>query len=477
MSDLETEATPIEMPPAAIQAEEAFLGSLLINPDLVKTLVVNPSDFYITRNRWIYEAIRAIANEGGQADILTVNTKLEEHNMLASVGGPAYLMGMINNTPTAMHAEQYAELIKDKSQRRRLINLAGSLAKSAYDPNSQLDQVISSIATELANTARPKGGAQHASVFASRHYDRIDQLSSGDRVVQRIPTGFIDFDRCLNGGLRIPEMLLLAGKPGLGKTKFIFQLAFQMGQCFPGAVYEMETDEDQIMDREISRRTRIHDTRLETGKLEDAEWPLYTQAIETLSNPDLTKVYLDFGSNWTTAALRADLARLKAEYDISWYMVDYLKFLRDRYGKDETERLNHISGQLKQINRELNLASVVIHSMNKKGIESDKPDLTDQSGGADISFDTDKSVFMMPHVPKDGEQANDKYRTFFFRKSRSRLSDVMFTLEADKEFPAFRNVATASQTETEPRQPVAKEKPEKRRSDPGEHWSDRDLNF
>jgi replicative DNA helicase len=240
------------------------------------------------------------------------------------------------------------------------------------------------------------------------------------------------------------------GKPGLGKTKFILQLGFNMGQSMPGAIYEMETDEDQIMDREFSRRTKISDRHFETGQLEDGEWPIYTQAFEELADPEKTQVYLDFGSGWTTNGLRADLARLKAEHNIKWYMVDYMKFLRDPYGKDETERLNHISSQLKQINRELELASVIIHSMNKKGIESQSPSLTDQSGGADIAFDTDKSLFMMPHIPSNGETPRENYRTFVFQKSRSRLENTIFDLQAVKEFPAFLDVAREEQAKQEP---------------------------
>jgi replicative DNA helicase len=459
MSDLETEATPIEMPPAAIKAEEAFLGSLLINPELVREIPVNPKDFYIMRNRWIYEAILSIHSEGGQADILTVNARLEEHKMLEKVGGPARLMGLIANTPSSMHAETYAEEVRKTAQRRRLLDIASGLARSAYDPTADIDAVVSQTATALANSARPKGGAQPAGFFAERHNVRLVELQSGERSIQRIPTGFLDFDKCLNGGLRIPEMLLLMGKPGLGKTKFILQLAFQMGRCFPGAVYEMEMDEDQTMDREISRRSRIPDTTLESGQLTQEDWDAYNRAIGALRDENQTMVYLDFGGRWTTSTLRSDLARLKTDYGITWYMVDYLKFLGDRYGKDETERLNHISGQLKQINRELGLASVVIHSMNKKGIESDKPDLTDQSGGADISFDTDKALFMMPHVPAEGQPARKEYRSFIFRKSRSRVNGSMFDLEALDEYPAFRDIATPGQQATEPRQPAPKVKP------------------
>lgn len=450
--DLE-EPTAMLMPPASIQAEEALLGSIFIDPDVLVTMAVSaldPGDFYIVRNRWVYEAMREAGRGGGAVDFMTVTDALERSGKLVEAGGQAYLMQLIGKTPTSMHAERYAEIVKDRAQRRQMLKIANQLAQDVYDLTTETDTTASRAATGLANSARPSGGAQHISVYASNHYDRIGELANGTRQVKRIPTGFLDFDKCLGGGLRIPEMLLLMGNPGLGKTKFMMQLAFQMGMHEPGAVYEMETDEDQIMDREVSRRSGISDTKLESGKLDDGDWPSYTYAIEQLGNPDC-QVFLDFGSGWTTQTLRADLSRLKAEYGIKWYMVDYMKFLRDNYGKDETERLNFLSKQLKQINRELDLASVVIHSMNKEGMASQLPGLTNMSGGADISFDTDKALFMTQHIPTGKEPQIANYRTFVHLKSRSRLNDTMFHLEALADIPLFRDVATKQQNQSEPR--------------------------
>lgn len=445
-----SELSPIT-PPASVQAEEALLGSLLINPELLKTINVSPNDFYVLRNRWIFEAMLEIGKTA-QVDYMTICNTLESSGKLKEIRGSAYLLDLVNRTPTSMHAESYAAIIRDRAQRRRILEITANLTKAAYDLDEDVEETVSTAVTSLANSTQPKTGAQHVAHYASRHYDRMGELASGSRQVQRIPTGFIDFDRCLDGGLRIPEMLLLLGKPGLGKTKFILQLGFQMGQTFPGAIYEMETDEDQIMDREFSRRTKIPDTHFETGRLEEADWLSYTSEFEKMADQNQTKVYLDFGCNWTTTSLRADLARLKAEYGIAWYMVDYMKFLRDSYGKDEIERLNHISGRLKQINRELNLASVVIHSMNKEGIKSQNPDLSNMSQGADIAFDTDKALFMTAHIPRAGEAAMPSYRTFTFQKSRSRLNHPLFHLQAVKEFPAFLDVAPDYQVQQEQKQ-------------------------
>lgn len=437
------EPIPVTMPPANIEAEEACLGAFLINSGLDNVAIPDPADFYVQRNRWICEAIINIKRAGRQVDFMTVSEELESIGKLNQVGGAAYLARLIDVTPTSIHAESYADIIRDRAQRRRMLEIASNLAKSAYNLDCVPDQTIGRIATDLANSARPKGGAQHASIFASRHYDRISQLAAGERKIQRIPTGFLDFDKCLGGGLRIPEMLLLLGRPGLGKTKFILQLGFNMGRHCPGAIYEMETDEDQIMDREFSRRTKIVDNHFENGSLTGEEWPVYIREVESMADAEKTQVYLDFNCGWTTTTLRADLARLKAERGIRWYMVDYMKFLRDSYGKDEIERLNNISGRLKQINRELDLASVVIHSMNKEGLKTQRPDLANMSQGADIAFDTDKVLFMLPHVPQAGEAERENYRTFVFQKSRSRLNQLLFTLQAQREYPGFVDVVSA----------------------------------
>jgi replicative DNA helicase len=471
-------AEPLSLttPPASVQAEEALLGSFLINPDLLKTITVSPKDFYIVRNRWIAEALLETAQSGNQVDYMTVTETLQRQGKLQEAGGAAYLTGLVTNTPTSLHAETYAEIVLNRAQRRRMLEIASSLAKSAYDLNADVDIAVSQSASDLANSARPKGGAQHVSYYSSRHYDRIYELSTGKRNIQRIPTGFIDFDKCLGGGLRIPEMLMLLGKPGLGKTKFILQLAFQMGQQEPGAVYEMETDEDQIMDREVSRRTEIPDGNLEIGQLSDDEWTIYTHAIEELANPEKTKVYMDFGSRWTTNTLRADLARLKAEYGITWYMVDYAKFLLDAPGLEELDRVSIICGRLKQINRELNLASVVIHSMTKEGQKNQVPDLTNMTGNSSVGFDTDKALFMTPYICKDGEAPKPNYRTFVFGKSRSRIYGPMFHLQAVNEFPAFLNVATDDQVQQEQQQFKSKPKPRTQKQKPPEpDYSEFDL--
>jgi hypothetical protein len=239
-------------------------------------------------------------------------------------------------------------------------------------------------------------------------------------------------------------MMLLLGKPGLGKTKWVHQVAAKLAENgHPGAVFQCETSEEEIMDREISRATRIPSERLEVAELREQEWPLYVNAIERASRIPL---FLHFGAGWNTTTLRAELTRLKAEHKIQFFVFDYLRFLGDTFGKDETERENHISIRLKTICRELDIAGVVIHSMNKSGFMAASPDLEHSSGGAGISFDCDKALFMTEHVPEfDGDPVRPDYRTFVFRKSRRRLKFKVFTMQAMKDYPAFVDITKPEQ--------------------------------
>jgi replicative DNA helicase len=428
------------------QAEEALLGSVLINSDVLSGSDLQPADFHLQRNRWIWEAFRKLEARKEAIDYLTVCGQLEADGHLAEVGGTAYVMGLINETPTSMHAAAYAGIVRELATRRQVLRVANALANAAFDRKRPVDAVINESMVTIPQLARVKTGAQHISVYAKRHAERLEELHKHPAQFAGIPTGYSDYDD-ITGGLRKGELLLLLGKPGLGKTMWLLTAGFQMGGAgYGGAVYEMETSEEASLDRELSRRTNILTERLETGSMTAEDWTAYCAAIEALSDPDLP-VYLSFETAWTTASLRADLTRLKADYGIEWFVVDYLKFLNDSYGSDETERQNFISKQLKRICRDLELAGAVIHSMNKAGLGAAIPDLDNMSQGADIAFDCDKALFMVEHSPRGGQPVNPNGRTFVFKKSRSKIKRPIFHMEKLPDFPAFRPLA-GGETET-----------------------------
>jgi replicative DNA helicase len=422
------------------EAEMALIGSILIDPGTLDKLDVDPTDFYLVSCREIWNSFRILEHTGKEIDYLTVTDHLSASGKLEDIGGASYLTRSIAMVPTSMNAQYYAGIVRELSSRRLVLRAANELANQAIDRQQPIDSTISDFAIRIPQLVRLEGGAQHMSVYAERHHARVEKMSKNPELRASYKTGYLDFDRITGGGLKPGELMLLLGKPGLGKTIWLLQMAVQMGANHtPGAVYEMETAEEAVLDREISRQSKISVAKLETGALKEDDWDAYIRTIEKLSDPELG-VYIDFNPVWTSASIRADLTRLKARYGIKWFAVDYLKFLNDLYGVSETERQNHISMALKRICRELNLAGVVIHSLNKNGLNSQAPNLGDMSQGADIAFDCDKVLFLVEHTPEGTEKVNENMRTFYFGKSRSQINGKIFHMLKQYSYPAFSDI-------------------------------------
>jgi replicative DNA helicase len=446
--------------PHSKQAEEAVLGSVLINSDNVREIDLSADDFYVQRNQWIWETVQEMARSGREIDYVTVMDELDARGKLTEIGGAAYITQLVGFVGSSLNGSEYAEIIRETASRRRLLSIANLLAKNAYDRSVPVDQTISDIAVRLPALCKVKSGARHISEYASRHYDRIDSVHRGEVQTRIIPTGFKDFDETTFGGLREKELMWLIGLPGLGKTKWALQAAFQIGQHGTGAaIYSWETGEEDIMDREISRQARIPQDRLERGDIKDDEWAQYTHIIENLSKSDLP-IYLEFEGGMNATALRADLSRLKAEHNIQVFVIDYLKFFKDRLrGESETDRQNRLSGELKSICRELSLAGIVIDVYNKEGMKAAIPKLDDQAQGADKSYDADKVLFMVNHVPRHGEIKQDNVRTFIWGKSRRKLTRNYFHMVASAEFPEFGELAYGPYDN----EPLSQPKPSRKR--------------
>lgn len=422
-----------------IELEKSFINALLTYPERLPLVDLSPDDIYDGRVRAIFEAVREMKYRNEAINTETVYNHLIGCGDLERAGGYDFLTS-IGVLFSSSYPDDYAPALAELSTRRAAVRAAQEFVRSAIDRSKPINDTINDFGARIPKLVKITGGAQHVGVFASRLYDRIYEETRNPEEAEKrkLKTGFLDFDGA-TGGLRPGELLIIYGKPGLGKTKFVHQMGAQLAKNgYPGAIYQMETSEDEIMEREVSREAKINSDHLEGGSMEEAEYPLFTHAIEVLSSDDYP-LYMDFSSGWNTVTLRADLTRLKAEKGVQWFVLDYLRFLTDKYGKDETERENFISSQLKHICRELELTGIVIHSMNKSGMASDSPELEHGSGGAGISFDCDKALFMVEHIPDSGNPAdrNPNIRTLVFKKSRRKLKFSFFNLWAQKDYPLF----------------------------------------
>lgn len=406
----------------SLDAEKAVLGAVLINPEIFKTIDLRADDFYLDRHKQIWSACQRIVLQGGIIDIVTVSEILGKQHQ-------SDLFGLISTTPSSLHALDYAEIVREKARRRELVQMASDIAKSAYDANSDLDKEIPGYMTRLVSSAKIAAGAEHISNALSELYDEIQARKDDPRDVWGIPTGFYDYD-ILTGGHHKGEMTLLSGKPGLGKSIIAIQMACGMANEKPGAIYEMEMGRTQTVRRSVSVESRVQTRKMRNGNIDAEDWENINKAIEVMEH---LPIYLSDHTGWTTASMRADLARLKAVHNVEWFVVDYLYLLQDRYGKDDHERLAYISKSLKNICKDLDLFGLVIHSMTKAEMESHAPGLAGMRGSGQIAYDADVVIYLIEDEQKD-------YVKLHFAKFREDVPDRYIRLKKDGGFPSFKTV-------------------------------------
>ena len=407
MNDLppveETPAPAPQVVPHSREAEEAVIGAVLINPEAYYDVAqfLRPDDFYIHRHRWVWEAFTRLQERRMPIDFLTVVEELDQIGQLAEVGGPAYLTALINNVPTSLHAEAYGRLVEQTAIRRRMLTAANDIAKLAYQEELGLEAVMDEAEKAIFGVSerRMTRDLQPIQQVLSEYYDRIDAIARRGEETVGVPTGFLDLDKLL-GGLQPSDFLIIAGRPGTGKTAFMLSVAKNAAQLHKKhiAIFSMEMSAEQLVQRLISQETAIDTHHLRTGKLTEEEWSLFAHAVEVLGD---THIYLDDTPGLTPLQLRTKCRRLHMEFGIDLVLVDYLQLMSGGLRiENRVQEVSYISRHMKILARELNVP-VLAAAQLSRAIEqrADKePQLSDlrESG----SLEQDSDIVMFIHRPE-----------------------------------------------------------------------------
>jgi replicative DNA helicase len=388
------------------EAEEAVIGAVLINPDSYYDLIefLRAEDFYLHKHRWIFEAFNHLHEQRSPIDILTVTEELDQMGYLGEIGGPAYLTALISNVPSALNSVAYGRLVEETAIRRRMIDAANQIVKIAFKDGIALDTAIndSEKAVFSVSERRLSQDLQPIQKVLSDYYDRVGDLANRDESTYGVPTNFQDLDVIL-GGLQPSDLLIIAGRPGQGKTSFMLSLARNAARVSNKhiAIFSMEMSNEQLVQRLISQETGINAQRLRLGKLHGDEWGLFAEAVETLSR---TRIFLDDTPSITPTQIRAKCRRLHLEHRLDLVVIDYLQLMVGDYRTDNrVQEVSYISRNLKTLARELNVP-VLAAAQLSRAIEqrADKrPVLSDlrESG----SLEQDADIVMFIHR-KDKEQ-------------------------------------------------------------------------
>ncbi|NIS82663.1 MAG: replicative DNA helicase [Anaerolineales bacterium] len=380
-------------------AEEAVLGAILVNPEVYYDVAhfLTGEDFFLHRNRWIWEAFVSLQEQRLPIDILTASEELERRGQLDDVGGPAYLTVLINSVPSSLHAEAYGHLVEETATRRRLLQAANQVARLAFQSDTPIEDVVNDAEKAIFGVSERRLAHQLLPIkqVISEYYDRIDFLARHRDETLGVPTGFIDLDRLL-GGMQPSDFLIIAGRPGQGKSGFCISVAKNASQIYKKrvALFSLEMSNEQLVQRLVSQETGIDSQRLRLANLDDDEWPLFTQAVSALGD---THIYLDDTPAITPLQLHTKCRRLHMEVGLDLIIVDYLQLMTGEVRiENRVQEVSYISRNLKALARELKVP-VLAAAQLSRAVESRRPPrpiLSDLRESGSLEQDADVVMFI-----------------------------------------------------------------------------------
>ena len=393
----------LKVPPNSIQAEQAVLGGLMLDNEGWDKVAehVSEEDFYRKEHRYIFRAISQLAAKMDPFDVVTVSEMLETMGEIESVGGLAYVGMLAKDTPTAANIDSYAKIVRDRSVLRQLIHVGTTISGSAFNTEGQeTSQLLENAERQVFEIAeqqqRGKSGFIPVRSLQAKAVDKIESLYEQDNPITGVSTGFTDFDE-MTSGLQASDLVIVAGRPSMGKTTFAMNLAENVAikAKKPVAVFSMEMPGDQLAMRMMSSLGRIDQHKVRTGKLDDDEWPRMTSAINLLAE---TQLFIDDTAALTPTEVRSRSRRLMREHgQLGLIVLDYLQLMQSpSSGENRVQQISDISRNLKALAKELNVPVVALSQLNRNLEQrpNKRPVMSDLRESGSIEQDADVIVFI-----------------------------------------------------------------------------------
>ncbi|HJR69201.1 MAG TPA: replicative DNA helicase, partial [Gammaproteobacteria bacterium] len=371
-ADIARRATErLRLPPHSVEAEQSLLGGLMLDQrawDQVAD-VVNASDLYRADHRLIFAAVAALAERNQPPDAVTVSEHLQRSGQLEAAGGLSYLARLCEDTPSAANIRAYARIVRDHAMLRRLIEIGGDIAASAHATEGLTAAEIVDRAEqrvfEIAESGQRRGaGFVALKQILPRTIDRLDFLSHSTSDITGVATGFAEMDK-LTSGLQPGELVIIAGRPSMGKTTLAINIAENaaLGNKVPAAIFSMEMSAEQLSFRMLSSIGRIAQTRLRNGKLLDEDWPRVDSAVSMMSD---APIFIDDSGALTPTEVRARARRLKREHGLGLIVVDYLQLMQvTGTVENRATEISEISRSLKALAKELEVPVIALSQLNR----------------------------------------------------------------------------------------------------------------
>lgn len=401
--ELARAADNLRIPPHSIQAEQSLLGGLMLDNqtwDSVADKVVE-GDFYRREHRLIYSAVRRLVEDEQPFDLVTLAETLERNGGLEDAGGLPYLGTIAQDTPSAANVRAYARIVRENSVLRQLISVGTDIANIAFHPEGResaelLDEAERRVFEIAEQEARGGGGFQPLKTLLGKAVERIEVLFERNEPITGLASGFTDYDM-MTSGLQPSDLIIIAGRPSMGKTTFAMNIAENVAieAKRPVAVFSMEMPGDSLAMRMMSSLGRIDQHRVRTGSLEDDEWPRLTSAVNMLAGAPM---FIDDTPALSPTEVRARARRLKREQgDLGLIVLDYLQLMQvPGVGENRATEISAISRNLKALAKELNVPVIALSQLNRNLEQrpNKRPVMSDLRESGSIEQDADLVVFI-----------------------------------------------------------------------------------
>jgi len=392
----------LKVPPHSIEGEQAVLGGLLLSSrafDQVADIVTEP-DFYREDHRLIFRAISELNNRGRPCDAVTVTEWFESHGLVDQIDGGGYISQLASNTPSAANVRAYAEIVRERSILRQLVDVGAEITSGAFASDGrnsrelleEAERKVFAIADQDLRTGATFVAIQEAIREA---IEKLQELAEHEGDITGIPTGFKDFDE-KTAGLQDSDLIIVAGRPSMGKTTLAMNIAENAAIKHekPVAIFSMEMSAQQLVRRMFSSLGQIDQNKLRSGNLDDLDWPKLTSAMNLLHK---SHIFIDETPSLSPAELRARARRLKREHDIGLIVVDYLQLMAvPGTRENRATEIAEISRSLKAIAKELHLPVIALSQLNRalEQRPNKRPVMADLRESGSIEQDADLIVFI-----------------------------------------------------------------------------------
>ncbi|MFI5241326.1 MAG: replicative DNA helicase [Microgenomates group bacterium] len=388
----------LRVPPHSQEGEESVIGAMLLDKDAIIAVAefLQAEDFYDDRLKEIYHAILALYEERIPVDVLTVTDQLKKRKSLKEIGGATILSELVNKVPTAAHVEHYGKIVKDLSTKRALMTAAAKIVDFSLDEgvaaNEVLDKAESAIFA-LSQQHLPQGFLSVRSTL-TESFDRLDELHKQGEGMRGIATGFSELDDAL-AGMQKSNLIILAARPGVGKTAFALNIAQYVAVKLKKQVgyFSLEMSKEELVDRLLIAQADIDAWKLKTGKLGEEDFTKLSNAMGELAE---APIYIDDTPALSILEMRTKARRLQVEHGLEFLIVDYLQLARSRNLENRVQEVSEISQGMKNLARELKIPVMALSQLSR-GVEQRggrKPQLSDLRESGSIEQDADVVMFL-----------------------------------------------------------------------------------